>query len=64
MCCQMTTVAQAFLAFLAVLLASSHSEASAPAFAGVVDPALLASQSVEPAGLAIIVFYDTMLHIT
>jgi hypothetical protein len=39
MYCQMTTVVQAFLAFLAVLLAMGHSEASTPAFAGVADPA-------------------------
>jgi hypothetical protein len=45
MYCQMMTVAQAFLAFLAVLHASSRAdaEASTPTFAGVADPAARAA---------------------
>jgi hypothetical protein len=48
---QMTTVAQAFLAFLAVLVAMGHSEASAPAFAGVADPAARAALEEMQRGL-------------
>jgi hypothetical protein len=51
MYCQMTTVAQAFLAFLAVLHASSRAEASAPAFAGVADPAARAALEEMQRGL-------------
>jgi hypothetical protein len=51
MCCQMTAVAKAFLAFLAVLLASSRAEASAPAFAGVADPAARAALEKMQRGL-------------
>jgi hypothetical protein len=47
----MTTVAQAFLAFLAVLHASRRAEASAPTFAGVADPAARAALEEMQRGL-------------
>eukprot|EP01047_Picozoa_sp_COSAG01_P112359 COSAG01_NODE_41115_length_455_cov_2.412921_1_plen_70_part_10 len=47
----MTTVARAFLAFLAVPLAMGHGEASAPAFAGVADPATRAALQEMQRGL-------------
>ena len=47
----MTTIARAFLAFLAVPLATGHAELSAPALARVADPAARAALEEMQRGL-------------